>query len=363
MADTIEVAEDKTASAEIKKPTRDELHAKGWSVKEMDSAEKLGISEKPKVVAVPKSDVKPLPEEDAANPGIKPSENKKIEPQAKNTLPDFTMTPVQEKFFLETFGTGTAPRAMYFRMKNERQARQAAENKTRELELRVKTLEHPAQVPEPNVDEDGKPIDPEDKPLTLKQLRELQRAEAENYTRLQQENAAKTQVVSKAQVDQEEYVRSLYPDFDTTISRAKDVMQNIETFFPEKWKQTKIVKLIRDLQVAAANADQLGVDEYNAAIIAYEIGALHPDHGKEPTKTGNLEPDPKANGGLTPEQMKRLESNTQRRVSSASVPAGGGKRTISVDEVDLKTLSQMTYTERGKFRDKYPDQYAKLLRG
>ena len=58
-------------------------------------------------------------------------------------LPDFTMTPAQEKVFLETFGAGTAPRAMYFRMKNERQARQRAEAERDRVALELQTVTLP----------------------------------------------------------------------------------------------------------------------------------------------------------------------------------------------------------------------------
>ena len=61
--------------------------------------------------------------------------------------------------------------------------------------------------------------------------------------------------------------------------------------------------------------------------------------------------------------MKRIEANNLRRGSSAAIPAGGGKRTISVDDVDMATLNAMTYTERKSFRDTHPEKYARLVRG
>jgi hypothetical protein len=105
------------------------------------------------------------------------------------------------------------------------------------------------------------------------------------------------------------------------------------------------------------------LDDDNAAHIAYAIGSFHPDHGKTPVKTGTPKVDPKGNGALTTEQMKRVETNTQRRASSASVAGGGGKRVISVDDVDLATIVKMSPAERLRFSEKHPDQYAKLLRG
>jgi len=129
------------------------------------------------------------------------------------------------------------------------------------------------------------------------------------------------------------------------------------------------------LRFAADHADQIDLDEYHAALIIHEIGQLHPQYGSnaEDTtteKNGDASEsdgkpiDPKkGNGTLTPEQMKRMEENTQRRASSASVSGGGGKRTISVDDVDAKVLNGMSYSQRQEFKSKYPDRYAKILRG
>ncbi len=71
------------------------------------------------------------------------------------------------------------PRALYFRMKNERQARQAAEARTRELEVRLDALEKAKAAPEVIRDEQGQEIDPELQPLTLKALKAMRDQEAE----------------------------------------------------------------------------------------------------------------------------------------------------------------------------------------
>lgn len=356
-----------TVKAEVVTPTRQELKEKGWSAKELESAEKRGMistGEEPK-----KKEMEP----ESAAP-VEPVEPPKPEePKPRSSIPDFTFkTPEQEKVFLDAFGTGTPQRAMYFRMKNERQARQTAEaerdkeRKEREsLEARIKAIEEGRATDS----EDG--IDPEDKPLTVKQLRELQRQEAEAIEKKNAEQNQRVHIVSEAQHTQEEYARSIYEDFDDTVGKAAEVMKNLETLVPEKWKQAKAIKMIRDLQIAAANADKIDLDDYHAALIAYEIGQMHPHYGKkaDPTNNGDASDngkskDPKkANGGLTPEQMKRIEENTQRRASSASVPGGGGKRTISVEDIDLPALNKMSYSERQRFREKHPTEYAKLLRG
>lgn len=373
--ETFEVVEP-TVKAEVVTPTREELKEKGWSAKELESAEKRGMITPLKKKEEPKAEDKPEVKLESAE---KPSESEP-EPKPKSSLPDFTFkTPEQEKVFLDAFGTGTPQRAMYFRMKNERQARQAAEaerdkeRKEREaLEVRIKALE---AKPVDDLNLEGEAVDPDDKPLTLKQWKELQRQQAEEAAKKQEELNKRASVVSEAQQTQEEYARSIYPDFDDTVKRAAEVMKNLDTLVPEKWKQAKAIKLIRDLQIAAANAEKIDLDEYHAAHIAYEIGQMHPDYGKpadkeEPTngdasdKDGKSKDPKKANGGrLTPEQMKRIEENTQRRASSASVSGGGGSRTISAEDVDLTTLNKMGYSERQRFREKHPTEYARLLRG
>ena len=366
-ATTVELKEPEVIEKTEAKPVnRADLKANGWSASELEAAEKRGMipkkdekKEEPKVTETNTAPEKPEVKE----------ELKKEEPK-RSTLPEFTFkTPEQEKAFLDAFGVGTEQRAMYFRMKNERQLRQQAQAESKELKMRLAALEagRKAEPVQPEVDADGNEVDPEDKPLTLKQLREMQKKEAEELEQKRSQMNERAQQVHQATKDQEEFARAAFPDFEEKIVKAKDLMQNLESLLPEKWKQTKAIKLIRDLQVAAANADQMGIDEYTAAFIAYELGSLHPESGKEASESqtdGKQPADPKkANGSLTPEQMKRIETNTQRRASSASIPGGGGKRVVSVDEVTIKELNAMTYEERQRFKEKHPDRYTKLLRG
>lgn len=362
---TVEIAEPEVKT-EPKAPSRDELKSQGWSAKELESAEKRGMIAKPeeKKEETVKEEVKA--EEKQVPPKI---EERRAEP--RGALPDFTFkTPEQEKAWLDAFGPGTEQRAIYFRMKNERTARQRAEQERdqerkekADLKARIEALEK--GKPAPEVDAEGNPIDPDDKPLTVKQLRALQEKERAEYEKKQKDFSEKAQRVTDAQLTQEEYARSIYPDFDDTVNKAKEVMKNLETLLPEKWKQAKAIKLIRDLQTAAANAADLDLDDYHAALIAYEIGQLHPGNtnGSDADTDGKSERPDKANGGHTPEQMKRIEANTQRKASSASISGGGGRRVISVDDVTLADLNKMNYAERQKFRAKNPERYTKLLRG
>ena len=338
------------------KPTREDAKALGWSASEMDSAEKLGMITKaedkkaPEAKAEPK--VEPVPE---AKP--EPAkEEKPPEPKSHGNLPDMKFTPEEEATVTKTFGAGHPLRAFYFRAKNERKARQAAEDRARTLEAENAALK---SIPKAPVEGEE---DIENQPLTLKTLKELQRQEAAAIEAQRAQQSERANKVVSAQAEQEEFARSVYTDFDDTVNRAKDVMQNLDTLVPEKWKQAKVVELVRKLQVAAANADKIGLDDYNAAMIAYEIGQMHPDHGTVP-KTGTAKVDPKGHGTLTPDQMRRAQENTQRRGSSAAVGGSGGRRVVSADEVALQDLVKMDAKTRLDFSQKHPDRYAKLLRG
>lgn len=345
-----------------KAPTREDLRAQGWSAKEMDAAEKRGMLSQPKDAPnTPPEAAKPVVEETQ-----KKEESAKEPVKPRGVLPDFTMNAEQERVFMETFGPGTAPRAMYFRMKNERQSRQAAEARIRELEATLEAAKQSKAEPVPVINEKGELVDPEDQPLTLKAWKDLQKQEAEAYRKEQEAVSARNNAILAAQKAQDDFARATYKDFDPTLELAKDLMMNLETLVPDRWKQERVVKMVRDLQIAAAQADRLGLDEYNASHIAYELGTLHPNYGRTAPEKGEETglKDPKPTGGAkTPEEMKRIEANALRRSPSAVVADRGGRRTISPSEMDSATLNKLPPAERLRFKEKYPDLYAKILRG
>ncbi len=349
-------------------PTRQELKEKGWSKSEMDAAEKRGMinnadkKEEPKK-AEPKVEVK-----------AEATPLKVAEPEKKydTSVPDFSFkTPEQEKVFMDTFGPGTPQRAMYFGMRDERRKRQQAQEERDRLALEVQMYRDQksmAEKPQVETDADGNVIDPDDRPLTMKQLKAMQKAEMENLNKQQADLQERSGKVSEALKTQEEFAKSSIPDFDETVKLAADLVQNIDQI-PEKWKRDKVLKLVKDLQITAATADKYGLDDYNAPMISYELGQLHPRYGKGSTDSkaetdGTPKVDPKANGSLTPEQMKRIEENTQRRASSASLPgSSAGRRVVSVDDITIKDVLKMSPEERFKFKKDHPEKMQKLMRG
>ena len=356
-------AEVEPAKEIVQEPiTKADLKEKGWSKEEIASAEKRGMlpsdekKEEKKEVVI-KDDV-----EEKAPEKIDPAPEKKPE----SSLPDFTFkTPEQEKAFLDAFGPKTPQRAMYFRMKNERLSRQRAEAERDRIALELQMYKDQKlnlDKPPAEVDEQGNEIDPEDRPLTIKQLKALQAEQMERINREKSELEQRSSKVAEAMKAQEEYAKATMPDFDETVKLAKDLVENIEQV-PESWKKNKIVKLLKDLQATAASADQFGVDDYTAPMIAYELGQLHPHYG-QPAEQNGTKKDPKANGSLTPEQLKRIEENTQRRTSSASLPgSSNGRRSVSVEDITIKDVLKMTPEERYKFKKDHPEKMAKLMRG
>jgi transcription-repair coupling factor (superfamily II helicase) len=361
---TVEIASEPIIEAEIVKteesvPTRIELKEKGWSKAEMDAAEKRGMIGKPEEK---KTEPKKVEE-------VKPDLKKVDEEKPKSNFldeMDRELTPEQEKVFLETFPPGTKPRAFYFRAKNERLARQNAEAERDKLALELQMHKDSKLKLEdrPEVDENGNVIDPEDQPLTMKQLKAMQLKEREEMDKQREELSTRSAKASDALKTQEEFARSTLPDFDETVKLAAELVQNLD-MIPEKWKREKVVKLIKELQVTAATADKYGVDDYNAPMVSFEIGQLHPKYGQKADPNGETKVDPKPNGkALTAEQMKRMEENTQRRTSSASLPgSSNGRRVVSVDDLTIKDVLKMTPEERFKFKKDHPEKMQKLMRG
>ena len=367
---TVEIAEPEVKVVnEI--PTRDDVKARGWSKAEIESAEKRGMIAKAKKEDEKEPVAEKAEEKAESKPEEKVVEAVKVEENAgkrnPSGIPAYDLTEEQQKALEGILPPGNPMRGIYFRMKNERTARQRLEAELAKERAAREALEAKLTAPQAaKAEGDGEQTeDPEDRPLTIRAVRELQAQDAKEAERRAREVNARAAAVAEAQQAQEEYAREMNPDFDETVTLAKEVIKNLDAI-PEPWKRAKAVKLFRDLQEAAANADRLGLDDYNGAIIAYEIGQLHPLHGKKADEQTNgtaLRPEAKANGGLTPDKMKRIEENTLRRASSASVAGGGGRRAVSPDDVSLADLNRMTASQRLSFREKHPDQYAKLLRG
>lgn len=341
----------------VEAPSREDLRAKGWSAKELDEAEKRGMVKKADEKKTETAPEKKEPVKTEAKAETKTSANAgRIDLNAM----DKELTPEQEKAFLEMFGPGSKPRAFYFRAKSERQLRQKIEADNQRLR---QELESRSPAKEKEVVEDAEDID---KPLTKKDLIELSQKEREAAEKQQQEMRQNAARLAEAHKAHEEYAREIYPDFEETVKLANDLAQRFDELLTDPRAQKKAKRLLHDLGATAARAHEIGLDDWTEADIAYELGSLHPDYKRNAdgakAETTDTNSD-KANGGLTPEQMKRLETNTQRRASSASLPGSGSRRTVTPDEVTVKDFVRWSFDKRESFRKSHPEQYAKLLRG
>jgi hypothetical protein len=198
----------------------------------------------------------------------------------------------------------------------------------------------------------------------------MREQEAKEEARRKAETETRAETIARTHEEQEKIVRDVYPDFDDALKLAKELATDLEAIedpVKQKWAR----KLMKDFHNAALNADKLGEDDLTAAELAYEIGRLHPRYGKsrqaEAINDGtlNAKPEISPNNGTggqkhTPEQMKRLEANTQRRASSASIPGSGGRRTVSPEDVTASDFIAMSPEKRAAFKEKYPEQMARL---
>jgi hypothetical protein len=345
-------------------PTKSDLEGRGFTASEIESAEKRGmVAKEEKKIESKDEEKKPVGSEEGL---ASEKEVEKDKFKHSQQFKEADLTADQESKLRELFpfvnGKMNPVESIYWRMKNERKSRQKAEAERKALEEEIKILKQskpaPEKTVEPEVDEDGNPIDPEEKPITAKQLREMrEREEAESQAK-QEELRKRGEAVAESLRDQEEYAKSVYGDFVETVNLAKDLMQNLEEYLPDAKMRNKAIALIRDLQVKAAKADEFSLEDFNAADISYEIGKLHPEYGKKKEVI-----DPKANGGFKSDKVKRVEETTQRRGSSAGVNGGSGRRTVSPDEVTREDLAKMDFKQRDAFKKSYPDQYASLLWG
>lgn len=364
---TIEI-EEPAAETPAVAPSADELKKEGWTADEIAAARKRGIL--PKDEAAEKSTDKPAektaaPPAKAAAAAGDPAAEPEGEAKPAGGIPDMQLTPEKEAEFLKAFGPGTPQNGLYFRMKNERRARQKVEAELAALKAQLTAKAAPAADPAAEDDEDA--------PVTKKMLQDWERQKEEERTRQLEEQQQRVQIVTAAQAEQEEYAKSVYPDWKDTAVLAVDLLKDLKNdgnMVPEKHRKAKLIQLVKELQLAAAQADAQGLDDRHAAFIAYEIGQLHPQYGKpkapaggEPRQDGPSKEIPKAPGAIKPETLKRIENNTQRRGSSAAVPAGSGKRTIDADEVTPEDFAGWDYKRRASFKAKFPEQYASLMRG
>jgi hypothetical protein len=253
---TVEVPETEVISAPTV-PTRDDVKARGWTKAEIESAEKHGLIAKDKKEEEKKAEVaEPVKEPEAKAEEPKPTERR------VSGIPEWNPTPEQEKTLSSILPPGDPMRGLYFRMKNERTARQNIQAQLEKERAAREELEAKLAETKGGQGDEFGIEDPEDKPLTVKAWREIQLREQEEKMRRDQEVNSRAAAIADAQRSQEEYAKEVHSDFDVVVKQAIEVIKNPE-IIQEPWKRAKALKLHRDLQEAATNADSIGLDDYN----------------------------------------------------------------------------------------------------
>ncbi|MDE2102015.1 MAG: hypothetical protein KGL39_32515 [Patescibacteria group bacterium] len=358
--DTIELPPEAATAPEPKdeRPTEAELRKSGLTEHEIKAA-------KDQKLVRDEHETKPDGKTGDGKEGTPPVEEKKPPQKTPNPI-EFDLTPEQEAEFLKAFGPGSKPRGLYFRMKNERKARQAAEQRSRDLETRIAALEAAKAEPKPG-DNGELEFTEEDlsKPVTLKTLLELQERRQKALEGQQASLAKERDALVAAHAEQEEEAKAKHEDFDAVVTDAKDVIQHFEEMFDDPDTVAEVKRLIRDLKGAATNAHKRKPDDLSYAEIAYRLGLMHPEHGRTADGGGQPKNSPDERGRMTPEQVLKAERTATRRASSASVASGtgdGGKRHIAASQVTGEIYMKMSNEQQLAFREKHPAEYAKLIR-
>lgn len=328
----------------------------------------------------------------------KPPETKPGDKDKKLTLPEFTAE--QEAKLVEILGERPDVRAFYFRWKDEKRERQklhderdhltvqtkAAAAKAAELEKRLgeamaevaalkvrgpapkktKTAEEEILDGEGGEGEGGeggaKPKgddDPENRPLTVKEFKELQRQQAEEARKEHEARLAAGQKRVEILNDMEEDAKVTYPDFDHVMTFTEDLLKHakdgkLADLYPDAAEQKRVKFELRQFLALVANADRITADDLSPSDFGYAIGKKHPKFAPagDGGEKGGGEKKP-----LTPDQLKKMDANSQRR-SSGGVSGGGSKRAVSEDEITEEQAAKLSLSQWQKLK---PATRARLL--
>lgn len=375
----IEIGPEPEPETEEARPTVEELKSRGWSEEEIQEAEKRGLTSKgEKEEETSREDKKPEQPEQRQEKEDKGSDQKTDQKKGQRP-PSFDLTPEQESKFKEMFGEGTEPWAMYVGMKRNRRAAQEAKEERDKLLLEMKHRDSQIEDLRQQMNSllKGKPKDEEEefeeeKPLTASQLKKLREEEEQEKQKSQREQQDRQAEIARAIQRQDDAMRDRFPDFDDTMKLAAEVIQNRQELFDDPIVLDEVEDMMAQIQMMAANATKFSPEKRNASYVAYKLGKLHPKHGKPNSGekraddvNGKNDPE-QANGGLTPEQMERINKNATRRSSSASVSGGSSKRVVNPEDVTQDDLLHMSRHEPDKFRDfraKHPKRYKEIVYG
>lgn len=364
----IEVLDKPEAPAVVEKPTLAEVAEAGLAPAEIAMAQKLEIIQPDK-----KDDPKPEKKEDPKPEAKKPEQEALLE-EMREAFDD----PDKEKALIPTLNK--REQGLFWRMKKDNHTRRAAEAEKDQVLMKLKVQEEKAkkleeeleaakakakekpkgEKPEPKLDVFGNPVvedvpdeDDDNKPLTRKDLKDLQKANEEQRKKENQdEEEKKAEAARLLNVlnAQEAEAKTRYDDFDQTVDFTNKLIaaaagKNLDELIPDKRDQSKAIKLMKDFFIATRNADKFADGDYNAADIAHELGQMHPDYGNKPSGDGK---NSNKNGGLNPDKANKVIENASRRGPSAALPSGGGKRFVPYEEMTIDQLAELPQEDFAK---------------
>lgn len=282
---------------------------------------------------------------------------------------DDDLTPEEEHKKLISYNDNE--RALYWSMKKDRRKRQEAETARDYALVQLKAKDQLIQElksgkiksePEP---EEKDPLDEldDDAMLTKKDYLALQKSRDEKERKkkeaVETEQREKQQAVSLRLQEYEIKGKQEYSDFDKVVALANNLISNNEKIFlvtqnenesDEEYesrslimgkKKAKVAKMIRDCIIAFDKGDDFF--GYTPADMIYEIGTMHPDYGK------NKEDESKFKKiKMDDAKTEKVIENANRRMSSAAVGGGSGKRIISADDLTLQQIAELSETEFAK---------------
>jgi len=355
----IELA-DEVVETKDEEMTADELKELGFNEKEIESAKEQKLTKK---VEVKKDELKKVQGEEKKAEVLKEKKD-----DIKKSVDD-DLSPEDEHKKLNSYNDNE--RALYWETKKNRRKRQEAETARDYALVQLKAKDQliaelksgkVKSEPEP---EEKDPLDEldDDAMLTKKDYVALQKSrddkERKKQEKIEAEQRQQQQVVSARLQEYEIKGKQDYKDFDKVVSLANDLIANNEKIFSvtqnenesdEEYesrsltiskKKAKVTKMIRDWFIAVDRGDDsFG---YTPADLAYEIGTMHPDYGKkkEDESKGKEQK-------MDDAKTEKVIENASRRMSSASVGGGSGKRVVSADELSLRQIAELSEAEFAK---------------
>ena len=169
----------------------------------------------------------------------------------------------------------------------------------------------------------------DDVPLTKSEFKKLESAKEVKEHETKRELQHRAERISTA----EEIGKTKYENFDELTTLAKQVVDSDKT---DTYKG-----------VLEASFSDIDLDEEQLVERVVTIARLHPDYGKKKSDSSKKEPAEEKKET----DVDRAINNSKKKISSASVGSGGGKRNVSYDDLTVEDAAQLTTAQWMKLPD------------